>query len=208
MKHAFRRRKKFIDSKAQLMIAVEIILHSLLLPIMLAFILFVPPFAGWFSDAPIEKHQEMAYALYDLNTDKWPLLIGIILFIGLVSILFSHHIVGPAYRFKEVLKKLINRDLTCQVRLRKNDYLKDIEDGFNNLILRLRTDIRLTKEKMLQIQRDLDRLAGSAQSMSQNEKNLLKEIREKTKAVHEALSAYKIDEPSEESAETAAANSD
>jgi methyl-accepting chemotaxis protein len=188
----WRRRRVFIDSRAQLMIAFEVVLHSLLLPVMISFILFVPPFAGWFSRNTVEEHQGIAYLLWEMNLEKWPLFLGLAVFIGMVSILFSHHLVGPAYRFRVTLQSLTNRDLTAQVRLRKHDYLKEMEAPFNQLIGTMRADIGLTVEKMRSIEQALAEIEPAVKSLPEKELNLLRRIHGDSAKVREVLSNYKV----------------
>lgn len=188
----YRRKRVFIDSRAQLMMAVEVVLHSLLLLVMLSFILFVPPFAAWFSSFNVAEHQEIAYSLWTMNIGKWPLLIGVAVFIGLVSILFSHHLLGPAYRFRVTLQRLIERDLTARVQLRKNDYLKEMEGSFNDLIDTLRSDITLTLAKMNRIKSALEQLEPAAQGLAEKDLALLQQIHQDSAQVREVLSRYKI----------------
>lgn len=187
----FRRKKKFIDSKAQLLIAFEIILHSLLFLVLLSFVLFVPPFASWFSNQSISEHQAIAYSLWQMNFSKWPLFIGLAMFVGLISILFSHHlVVGPSYRIRTVIGSLIERDLTKLLKLRRNDYLKEIEQPFNEMVHRLRTDISLTIDKIKKIEAQLEELESKS-DLSEGAKVLLENIRQDGKEVRLALAEYK-----------------
>lgn len=188
----WRRRRVFIDSRVQLMIAFEVVLHSLLLPVMISFILFVPPFAGWFSKSTVEEHQGIAYLLWEMNAQKWPLFIALALFVGLVSVLFSHHLVGPAYRFRMTLQSLIDRDLTAVVRLRRHDYLCEMEAPFNELIAALRSDIGLTMDKMRAIEQALGEIEPAAKSLPARELGLLRQIHTDSARVREVLSRYKI----------------
>ncbi len=47
---------------------------------------------------------------------------------------FTHRVVGPVYRFKKVLETAIRGDYSVRIALRKNDYLKDLADKFNELL--------------------------------------------------------------------------
>ncbi len=50
---------------------------------------------------------------------------------------FTHRVVGPVYRFKKVLETAIRGDYSTRITLRKNDYLKDLADTFNELLATL-----------------------------------------------------------------------
>ena len=52
--------------------------------------------------------------------------------VGILTFLFfSHRIVGPIYNLRRSLEKIAAGDLTCRVRLRKKDELKDVAEALN-----------------------------------------------------------------------------
>ena len=58
----------------------------------------------------------------------------IIFVIVAFSIIFSHRIAGPIYRFEQTLDKLIQGEDVEYIRLRKNDELKGLAAKLNELI--------------------------------------------------------------------------
>jgi hypothetical protein len=60
------------------------------------------------------------------------------LFLACLFLLMSHRIAGPAYRICKCLERLAKGDYGFDVRLRKRDYLKNVADGMNAMILQLR----------------------------------------------------------------------
>lgn len=94
----------------------------------------------------LEDHLAIAKDLFYLNIKKWPLFIGLAIFIGVVSILFSHHIVGPAYRFRKTLENLNERNLSSGIHFRKWDYFHDIQTELNRHIRCLREDVQNISE--------------------------------------------------------------
>ena len=121
--------------------AMEIVLHALLLVALISLILFAWPFANMLSPYSLEDHQAIAKELFLLNYSKWPLFLALAFFVGLVSILFSHHIAGPSYKFERALGELNERNLSVKITLRKWDYLKEIQNGLNSFITRYRDDL-------------------------------------------------------------------
>ena len=77
-----RRTRKFINSWAQLSIAMEVVLHAILLVALIALILFAPPFVEMFSEYSAADHQAIAKELLHLNAGKWPLFLFLAVFIG------------------------------------------------------------------------------------------------------------------------------
>ena len=92
------RKRKFVDLKTQALIALEVMLHALILPILIIIFLSIDPFSTMFSSHTAEEHFIAAKDLLTMNLGKWPLLILLILFVGFLSVVFSHHIAGPGLR--------------------------------------------------------------------------------------------------------------
>jgi methyl-accepting chemotaxis protein len=59
-------------------------------------------------------------------------------FMGCLFLLMAHRIAGPAYRLRKCLERVARGDLDFDVVLRKRDYLKDVADGMNAAIRRMR----------------------------------------------------------------------
>ena len=61
------------------------------------------------------------------------------------AIAYTHRIVGPIYRFRKAIQAIIDNDEMELVRLRKDDYLKDLRDEFNEMltVLEKRGAVRL-----------------------------------------------------------------
>ena len=136
------RKKGLVDLRLQLEIAVETILLSLLLPISIGVIVYVPPFVEWLSNAPgqtpdekILYHQEVVKNFFLFNWTKWPMLILILAFIGLLSVIFSHQIIGPLVKLRSHLKQLLSKDFSRELRFREgdSDILMEIQNQFNQL---------------------------------------------------------------------------
>ncbi len=62
-----------------------------------------------------------------------------------LSLIFSHFVAGPIYRFEKTLEAMRDGDLTILVRLRPRDEFKEIANLFNQTLASLRN--RLQKER-------------------------------------------------------------
>ncbi len=63
------------------------------------------------------------------------LLTGLILAgVILITVLYSHRVVGPLVNIKRVVKAVTGGDLTAAARLRRNDAIKPMADSLNALI--------------------------------------------------------------------------
>jgi len=65
--------------------------------------------------------------------------------VGVATIVFtlivSHKIAGPLYRFKQVFRELEEGNFSAQVRLRKDDQLHEVAGDFNRMINAVRNQI-------------------------------------------------------------------
>jgi methyl-accepting chemotaxis protein len=79
--------------------------------------------------------------LLTLHARFWPILLALFLFVVLHSMLMSHRIAGPLYRFRTIFAALGRGDLTCNFQLRERDYLREDERVLNETINSLRTRV-------------------------------------------------------------------
>lgn len=150
------RKKGLVDLWLQLQIAAEAILLSLLLPISIGVIVYVPPFVEWLSNAPgqtpdekILYHQEVVSNLVLFNWTKWPMFLLALVFIGILSMIFSHHVIGPLVKLRSHLKQLLSKDLSRELRFRKGDIdiLMEIQNQFNQLTGDFRSSLEAIREE-------------------------------------------------------------
>lgn len=55
-----------------------------------------------------------------------------------LTLFVSHKIAGPLYRLKKSMQELAEGNLTSDIKLRKNDQLRDIADTFNQMVDKLK----------------------------------------------------------------------
>lgn len=69
--------------------------------------------------------------------DNVPLFLCLVLlgpWLALDAVRFSNHLVGPLYRFKVTLKTITNNEPVNKIKLRKGDFLLDMQDQINDMI--------------------------------------------------------------------------
>jgi len=164
----FRRKKKFIDPKFQIHFSLVVINLSLLFFCLIMFVLFVSPLSGWFN--PDLDSNRVMTSFFKLFLAKWPLLLLTIFIMSLFAIFFSHAIAGPNYRYKKILRSLIEKDLDIKFELRKWDYQKDLGElfkthvnNFREMIERFKGDVdeaksALDKKDMSKLGETLDNI--------------------------------------------------
>jgi hypothetical protein len=151
----WRRKKKFIDAKSQLSFAGWIIMLSLVFTGLVLVVLFIPPVADWFN--PGVNYTFLMHELFRLLAAKWLLLILIAVIMIFFANLFSHRLVGPEYRFRQVLHSLINKDLNFFIKLRKWDYHKGLEPLFKQHASNLKESISKMKKDLALIEESLNK---------------------------------------------------
>jgi len=106
--------------------------------------LFIPLFVelGKGSGSSAEVRQAASEIVLYLHANFWPAALFSIILIGLLSIRTSHRIAGPIYQITLVLESLKNGNLPKAVRVRKGDRLATEVDVANQMLDRLRKQVR------------------------------------------------------------------
>lgn len=156
MMRPFRRRRYLVHSfQYHLLVAVLIyFLAALTGVIAVVFGPLVLDFSGG-STYTIDKY-EAAGVFLRLHQQFWPVVLLLIVLIVLHSILVSHRIGGPLYRFRSVFRAIGRGDLSMSVRLRRNDYAKVEAEELDRMISSLRNRVQ-------RAQSDCESLADAAQ---------------------------------------------
>lgn len=76
-----------------------------------------------------------------------------------VTLFFSHKIAGPLYRLKEALKTLAEGDFSSDFRIRHLDPLQDVADVLNNMISKLRIELKALKDNFSSFKEKLDNIS-------------------------------------------------
>ncbi len=181
-----RRKRKWISSWPQFVIALEVILHALISCGLICVFLFVDPFITMFSEYSAQDHIAIAKELFYLNAGKWPLFLGLLVFVGAISVIFSHQIVGPIYKLRHVLFDLAKGKLDLNIRFRKWDFLSELETPLNQVITQWKSDlssIRQHEEQALELLHQMARGTPSKEQLKELENSLIE--------IQTTLSRYK-----------------
>ena len=88
------------------------------------------------------QKQELANALLYLHTRFWPAIVVLFFLLSFHSILLTHRVAGPLYRFRKICEAAAQGDLSTEVRIRKNDYLHEDAQTINAMFKRIRGGLR------------------------------------------------------------------
>ena len=125
------RRHYLIKKRLQFGLTSRFLFFTILFSLFIGFEVYItiwPVASGFISEDSMElvKHQIFFRFLFFV----FPIIFVIVAF----SIIFSHRIAGPIYRFEQTLDKLIQGEDVEYIRLRKNDELKGLAAKLNELI--------------------------------------------------------------------------
>jgi len=113
---------------------------------------------------PAAQRSLAAGELLSLHRRFWPGLILAVILLGMHSVLTSHRVSGPLYRFRQVLRGAAKGDVSQQIRLRRHDFLLDEADTINELLEALRVRYgRIDAHR-----EELGRLADELERATQN----------------------------------------
>ena len=73
-----------------------------------------------------------------------------------VTLIVSHKIAGPLFRFKQTFKELSTGNFSNQVRLRKDDQLVEVAGDFNHMITVVRGQIIDAKKVLADLKADME----------------------------------------------------
>ena len=96
-------------------------------------------------DMPTETGTQAIDTLRLLNRVTGQMSVFALALVFGLSLLFSHFIAGPIYRFEKTLEAIRDGDLTIVVRLRARDEFKEMAELFNQALASLR--LRLQTER-------------------------------------------------------------
>lgn len=107
-----------------------------------------------------------------------------------VTLLVSHKIAGPLFRFKQTLRELGRGNFSNQVRLRKGDQLAEIADDFNQMISVIRVRLIEAKRALALVQVDIDTIGEF--NVEDNKRKLFHDLQQKVRDLEKALEFFRL----------------
>ncbi len=143
-----RTRKYFLEDSCQPRLLAVSLVHYLLIILTFVATLFVPLFIEMDNiPLPFPEKGELEHQLSSLHERVWPSVIGVFVLLAIHSVLFSHRIAGPLYRYRTIFKAIGEGDLTVSAHTRKHDYVKKESESLNEMITSLRSSIKDLEER-------------------------------------------------------------
>jgi methyl-accepting chemotaxis protein len=130
------RKSYLVKQRLQLKVFGLVILMLFSFTLVIGVSLYLPLLSILFSNLPPESATLQGAASFYLDIEKyvWLSILGVIILLGLYSIILSHQIAGPIYRFEQTLEEIREGNLSLRIQLRRNDELKDFGSRFNETL--------------------------------------------------------------------------
>jgi methyl-accepting chemotaxis protein len=173
----FRRRRIIVHGLQYQLLGFNL-LYFLTIVAFIAVALFVPLIIRMdINTASLSEKEQAATQFLFIGTWLWPTLVVAFVLLAIHSVLVSHRIAGPLYRFRAILKSVTEGDLSVRVTLRKNDYMEEEADVINAMIATLGAKMRAIQERYEDMQTALTELktatdTGVSKEINQNIESL------------------------------------
>lgn len=106
------------------------------------------------------------------------------------GIFVSHRIAGPLYVFDKMFNLVSQGDLTIKLKLRKGDELQKLADNFQKMIDNLSYFIKIDKEKVEEIKKEIDDIVETY--ISQSNQGLQQRLYKVASMLDELYKNFKI----------------
>lgn len=182
------RKNYFIAKDMQSRFAGTILLLTFLVAVITACNIYV--LGSYFVNTTktVGEVRSLTMVLQDFVSEFWPRLVVLIfvnvIIVFIVSVMYSHQTVGPAYKLEQSIKRISEGDLTFEVSLRRNDNLKELAAALNDLLRKFR--VTLAKAKTLS-----DDIAVKLDSLESDDK--FKKLAANATELSELIKQFKIE---------------
>jgi len=147
----------------------------------------------------------IVYDDYDLKIGTTPLiLLGKILasqwifmvvfamlFVVIISILLTHRIAGPMYRFEQAFNEMINGNIGYRIKLRKKDEGKELAEKINRFNDMLSEKLKATNRLADEMDRSLEAFSGAGKL--EEIEGALNQAKDLTSRIKGTFSDFKLD---------------
>ncbi|MFA4854447.1 MAG: methyl-accepting chemotaxis protein [Candidatus Omnitrophota bacterium] len=106
-----------------------------------------------------------------------------------LTLLASHKIAGPLYRFKKSMEAMEQGDFSSELHIRSADQFHGLADEINNMIRKTKQELLKLKDSVVSLKQKLDGL--SENDLSENKRSSLTELKKITEELDKALRYFK-----------------
>lgn len=106
-----------------------------------------------------------------------------------LTLLFSHKIAGPLYRFKKVLQQLEGGDFSSGFSIRRLDQLQDVAGAFNSMIKKLREELIQLKNNFITLKEKQDGILEH--EVPEHKRPVLNELKKLSEELNKLIRYFK-----------------
>ncbi len=167
------RRRHYLVHGLQYRLIAAIMVYFLLALVGVVAVIFAPFVLDFSEGASFTPEKfEVAGIFLKLHERFWPVVLLIAVAIVLHSILISHRIGGPLYRFRKVFSAIAQGDLSMEVRLRNRDYPKAEAEALGQMVKSLRARVRTIKGAGAKLAESARHLSGGVRERQEFDNHL------------------------------------
>jgi len=165
----YRRRRYIVDKRLQFRLLVYNGFYFLVITAAIWAGLFLPLALDLSNpNLSIAEQGEVAGKILYLHSRLGPILLIVFVILGIHSVLVSHRIAGPLYRFKATFNQVAQGDLSKVVSIRKGDLLVNEQTKIEEMIGTLSSRLKNIKKEQAAMEQALQSLLKSQDNLSEN----------------------------------------
>jgi methyl-accepting chemotaxis protein len=155
-----RRKRYIINRRLQYRLMIYNGIYLLIVILAIGAGLFLPLFLELSNpNLSIAQQGEVANKIFYLHSRLSPILLLVFLILIAHSVVVSHRIAGPLYRFKATFNQVAQGDLSRVTKIRKGDFLLNEQAKIEEMIEALRSRLHHIKNEHAVMERALQALA-------------------------------------------------
>ena len=163
--YPFRRRHYIVDRALQYRLLIYNAIYFVIIILSIGVALFLPLYLQLSNPALTTAQQgEVAGRVLYLHGNLWPAVLVVFIILGIHSILVSHRIAGPLYRFRETFNQIIAGDISTILIIRKGDLLAKEQEKIAEMMAMLQSRIGKIRSEQAALERVLEELLGNSGS--------------------------------------------
>jgi len=165
----YRRRRYIVDKRLQFRLLVYNGFYFLVITAAIWAGLFLPLALDLSNpNLSVAEQGEVAGKILYLHSRLGPILLIVFVILGIHSVLVSHRIAGPLYRFKATFNQVAQGDLSKVVSIRKGDLLVNEQTKIEEMIGTLSSRLKNIKKEQAAMEQALQSLLKSQGNLSEN----------------------------------------
>ena len=166
---SYRRKRYIVDRKLQFRLLIYNGVYFLIITMAIWAGLFLPLALDLSNpNLSISEQGEVAGKILYLHSRLGPILLIVFLILGIHSVLVSHKIAGPLYRFKATFSQVAQGDLSRMVPIRKGDLLGNEWTRIQEMIGALSSRLKNIKKEHAAMEQALQSLLKSQGNVSED----------------------------------------